>query len=125
AGPAPCGRVGRHPPAPCRARGRRPRMPQRIKCDTPIADIRVDESEHRMRPLNVLTWHVHGNYLYYLSQAPHRFYLPVREGRPEGYGGRLPGMPWPDNVIDVPAEAVVDLDLDLILYQSRKNYLED
>src|SRR5690606_23302632 len=31
----------------------------------------------------------------------------------------------PDNVIDVPAEAVVDLDLDLILYQSRKNYLED
>lgn len=23
--------------------------------------------------LRVLTWHVHGNYLYYLSQAPHDF----------------------------------------------------
>lgn len=78
-----------------------------------------------MQPLNVLTWHVHGNYLYYLSQAPHRFYLPVKAGRPEGYGGRLPGLPWPDNVIDVPADAVADLDLDLILFQSRRNYVED
>jgi len=78
-----------------------------------------------MRPLNVLTWHVHGNYLYYLAQAPHRFHLPVREGRPEGYGGRLPGLPWPSNVVDVPVEEVPTLDLDLVLFQSRKNYLED
>jgi glycosyltransferase involved in cell wall biosynthesis len=78
-----------------------------------------------MQPLNVLTWHVHGNYLFYLSQVPHRFYLPVKEGKPEGYGGRLPGMPWPDNVVDVPAERVPDLDLDVVLFQSRKNYLED
>jgi len=78
-----------------------------------------------MRPLRILTWHVHGNYLYYLSQVPHTFYLPVKEGRPEGYGGRLPGMPWPDNLCDVPAEEVKDLDLDVILYQSQKNYLED
>lgn len=78
-----------------------------------------------MRPLRILTWHVHGNYLYYLSQVPHTFYLPVKEGRPEGYGGRLPGMPWPDNLCDVPAEEVRNLDLDVILYQSQKNYLED
>lgn len=78
-----------------------------------------------MRALNVLTWHVHGNYLFYLSHVPHRFYLPVKEGRPEGYGGRLPGLPWPENVVDVPADEVGDLDLDLILFQSRKNYVED
>jgi len=78
-----------------------------------------------MRALNILTWHVHGNYLFYLSQVPHRFYLPVKEGRPEGYGGRLPGLPWPENVVDVPAGDVGQLDLDLILFQSRKNYVED
>lgn len=25
--------------------------------------------------LRILTWHVHGNYLYYLSQVPHQFYV--------------------------------------------------
>lgn len=78
-----------------------------------------------MRLLNILTWHVHGNYLYYLSRVPHRLFLPIKPGRPEGYGGRAPGMPWPDNVIDVPAERVADLDLDVVLFQSRKNYVED
>lgn len=78
-----------------------------------------------MRRLNILTWHVHGSYLYYLSSIPHRLYLPVKPGKPEGYGGRLPGLPWPDRVIDVPADEVADLDIDLVVYQSRKNYLED
>ena len=27
------------------------------------------------RRLRILTWHVHGNYLYYLTQVPHDFYL--------------------------------------------------
>ena len=40
------------------------------------------------RPLNILTWHIHGSYLLYLTQAPHTFYLPVKPGWPEGYGGR-------------------------------------
>jgi glycosyltransferase involved in cell wall biosynthesis len=73
----------------------------------------------------VLTWHVHGSYLYYLAQAPVQFVLPVKEGRPEGYGGRSGHFPWPANVQEVPAEAVRDLDIDLVLYQSRKNWLED
>jgi glycosyltransferase involved in cell wall biosynthesis len=77
------------------------------------------------RPLRVLTWHVHGNYLYYLSHAPHEFYLPVKPDRPEGYGGKLPGFPWPDNLHDIPAEAVRDQEFDCILYQSHKNYLVD
>ena len=74
------------------------------------------------QPLHVLTWHIHGNYLYYLAHTPHEFYLPVKEGRPEGYGGRLPGFPWPANVHDVPAEEVKNLSLDCILFQSQRNY---
>ncbi|MFZ6028665.1 MAG: glycosyltransferase [Chloroflexota bacterium] len=78
-----------------------------------------------MQPLHILTWHVHGSYLYYLSQVPHIFYLPVKPDHSEGYGGRLPGYPWPDNVRDVPAEEVKNLKLDCILYQSARNYQED
>ena len=77
-----------------------------------------------MRPLRVLTWHVHGNYLLYLSQARVEFYLPVAPGRP-GYGGRGETFPFPDRVRDVPAEAVRDLELDCVLFQSRQNYLTD
>jgi glycosyltransferase involved in cell wall biosynthesis len=81
---------------------------------------------HRLhRRLRVLTWHVHGNYLYYLTQAPHDFYLPVKSGKPEGYGGRAGTLPWGDNVFEIPAEEVKDCPFDVILYQSHKNYLED
>lgn len=77
------------------------------------------------QPKKVLTWHIHGNYLYYLTQAPHEFYLPVKPGLPEGYGGRSGTFAWGDNVHNVPAEEVKNLQLDCILFQSRKNYLED
>jgi glycosyltransferase involved in cell wall biosynthesis len=75
--------------------------------------------------LRVLTWHVHGNYLYYLTQAPHDFYLPVKPGKPEGYGGRAGTLPWGDNVFEVDAQEVPNCEFDIILYQSHKNYLED
>lgn len=75
-----------------------------------------------MRPFRILTWHVHGSYLYYLTQSTHEFYLPIKPGRPEGYGGRLHGIDWMDNVHDVPAERVNQLEFDCILFQSRRNY---
>ncbi len=78
-----------------------------------------------MRSLRILTWHVHGNYLYYLSHCGHEFYLPVLPGRPEGHGGRGGSFPWGDNVIDVPAEVVKTMNFDCILFQSRSNYCED
>lgn len=79
-----------------------------------------------MRPLKILTWHVHGSYLYYLVQSPHEFYLPVKPDRPEGYGGRPPGgFPWPDNVHEIAAEDVRHGQFDCILFQSHRNYLED
>ncbi|MDB9526503.1 glycosyltransferase family 4 protein [Oscillatoria sp. CS-180] len=78
-----------------------------------------------MQRLRILTWHVHGSYLYYLTQAPHDFYLPTKPGKPEGYGGRLPGFDWGRNVHDIPAEAVRHQTFDCILFQSARNYQQD
>jgi hypothetical protein len=75
--------------------------------------------------LRVLTWLVHGNYLWYLSSIPHDIFLPVRPGAPEGYGGRGASFTWPDNVHEVPAEEVRDLDVDVVLTQSHRNWFED
>nr|WP_221276922.1 glycosyltransferase [Deinobacterium chartae] len=75
--------------------------------------------------MRVLTWHVHGSYLYYLTRTNAEFYLPVKPGRPEGYGGRAGLEHWGDHVHEVPAEEVRHLEVDVVLYQSHKNYLED
>jgi len=77
-----------------------------------------------MRPLRILTWHVHGNYLWYLSNIRHEIYLPVAKDRP-GYGGRGTTFPFRSNVIDIPAENVRATEFDCIIYQHRQNYVED
>lgn len=77
-----------------------------------------------MRPLRILRWHIHGSYLYYLTQANHEFYLPIKLLRPEGYGGRSGSFSWSDNVPNVSPEEVKNLRIDCILFQSRQNYLE-
>lgn len=74
-----------------------------------------------MARLSVLTWHVHGSYLNALARVDHDWFLPVREGRPEGYGGRGPTFDLPDNVHEVSADDVPALDLDLVLFQSERN----
>ncbi len=78
-----------------------------------------------MQRLNILIWHIHGSYLNALARIEHNWYLPVKPDRPEGYGGRGPTFDLPDYVREVPAERVSDLDLDLIIYQTPKNYFED
>jgi len=78
-----------------------------------------------VRPLRVLTWHVHGSYLWYLAHGPYELVLPVKPGRPEGYGGRTPSFAWPDTVREVPAEAVRDESFDVVLTQSRRNWEVD
>jgi glycosyltransferase involved in cell wall biosynthesis len=78
-----------------------------------------------MRKLKIFTWHVHGNYLYYLSQVPHEFYLPYKPDRSGHYIGRWGSFPWPDNVHEVPVEEVRNLTIDCILFQQRNQYLED
>jgi hypothetical protein len=78
-----------------------------------------------MSRLRVLTWHVHGSYLRYLAEADVEFVLPVRPGRPEGYGGRPAGLPPDAHAREVDANEVRTLDLDAVLYQSHRNYLVD
>jgi glycosyltransferase involved in cell wall biosynthesis len=78
-----------------------------------------------MRPLRVLTWHVHGSYLYYLCHCHQTIYVPVKPGRPDGYAGRTPSYPWPENLVEIPAEEVKTSDFDVVLFQSHRNYLED
>lgn len=75
--------------------------------------------------MRILTWHVHGNYLWYLSHVPHDIFLPVKPRRPPGYGGRGATFTWPDNVHEVAAEDVRDLRLDCVLTQSHDNWLVD
>ena len=76
-----------------------------------------------MRPLRILTWHVHGSYLYYLTQSGHEFYLPVTAERGEGYGGRTPSFEWPDNVHEIAADDVRRQEFDCIIFQSRRNWV--
>lgn len=79
-----------------------------------------------MRRLSVLTWHVHGSYLYYLSHLPHDIYVPVKAGRPPGYTGRpAGGFPWPPNLREVAAEDVHGLRLDCVIFQAPWQWERD
>lgn len=78
-----------------------------------------------MRPLRILTWHIHGSYLFYLAHAHQEFYVPFTPERGEGYGGKCGTFPWPENLHEVPADQVRYQQFDCILFQSRRNYLQD
>src|SRR5690606_4204077 len=77
------------------------------------------------RRLRILTWHVHGNYLYYLSQVPHDFWLVTRPGDPPGHAGRGGQLPWGGTVHEVPEARRGGRPSDCVLYQSPRHYLED
>jgi hypothetical protein len=78
-----------------------------------------------MRRLNILTWHTHGSYLYYLTQAPHEFYVLSKPDRPPGYAGVSGHLPWGPNVHDLPAAEARRQPIDLILFQDDGQYLDD
>ncbi len=78
-----------------------------------------------MRPLKVLTWHTHGSYLYYLSQAPHEFYVLSKPGRPAGYAGRHGHMPWGPNVHDMPVSRARFEQFDCIIFQDDEQFEKD
>src|SRR6185295_6856834 len=98
-----------------------------MQLDSPVGLFTSDRrrSSHERRRLRVLTWHVHGNYLYYLSQAPHHFYLVTKPGAPPGYAGRTGSLPWGSNVHEVPFDAVRTGSFDCILFQSRAHFEND
>jgi len=78
-----------------------------------------------MRRLKVLTWHTHGSYLYYLTQAPHDFYVLSKPDRPPGYTGRSGHLPWGSNVHDLPVSAAARQPIDCIIFQDDAQYLHD
>jgi glycosyltransferase involved in cell wall biosynthesis len=80
---------------------------------------------NRQRRLRILTWHVHGNYLYYLTQVPHDFYLVTRPAHPPGYAGKVGVLPWGENVHEIPADQVASQEFDVILFQHRRHWFDD
>ncbi len=73
-------------------------------------------------PLRVLTWHVHGNYLYYLTRTPHRFFVVTDAQRTPGYAGLGGSLPWGPNVEEAPLERLHAMQFDCVLYQCRRNF---
>jgi hypothetical protein len=78
-----------------------------------------------MRKLKIFTWHIHGNYLWYLSALGHEFYLPVGESETPGYGGLGKTFPFGENVHEIPKEEVRRQSFDCLLFQHRDNYCQD
>jgi len=81
--------------------------------------------ENLQRRLKIFTWHIHGSYLFYLSQGPYDIYIPVTTPVREGYYGRGETFPFGSNVIEVPAEEVKDMSFDCILFQTNNNFFKD
>ena len=79
----------------------------------------------RFPHLRVLTWHVHGNYLYYLTHVPHTFYVLVDEQRSPGYAGAGGHFRWGPNVVELPVAHARETEIDCILFQSRVAWQED
>lgn len=77
------------------------------------------------RPLRILTWHVHGNYLYYLTQVPHDWYVLSKPGRPPGYAGRAGELPWGENVHDLPVDRIGEMQFDCIVFQHHQHWRVD
>jgi glycosyltransferase involved in cell wall biosynthesis len=75
--------------------------------------------------LNIFTWHIHGSYLYYLSQGNYTIYIPISASKKNRNIGRGETFPFSDNVIEVPVEEIRELDIDCILFQHKENYLYD
>jgi hypothetical protein len=75
--------------------------------------------------MKIFTWHIHGSYLFYLSQGNYDIYIPTRPEKGEGYYGRGETFPFGANVIEVPAGEVKNYDFDCILFQTNQNYLVD
>lgn len=75
--------------------------------------------------LRILTWHVHGNYLYSLTQLPHDFIIPVMPDGRAGYAPLGPKIPWGSNVRMVMADQLRAEPLDCVIYQSRSAFEQD
>ena len=73
----------------------------------------------------ILTWNIHGSYLYYLSLGDYIIYVPYNANRSERYIGRGETYPYGSNVIEIPANEVRNIDFDIVLFQCDENYFAD
>lgn len=78
-----------------------------------------------MERLRIFTWHIHGTYLYYLSQGNYDLLIPVNRQRTDGYIGRGSTFPFGPNVIEIPVGDIRDTAFDCILFQQARHYLHD
>ncbi|GAA5236949.1 glycosyltransferase family 4 protein [Verticiella sediminum] len=103
-----------------------PGLPRPVRQPTPsAAGPGLAHAGASRRRLRILTWHVHGNYLYYLSQLPHDIAVVVRPGNPPGYAAPGDALPWGGNVHTVAGDALAHERFDCILFQSRVHYDRD
>ncbi|UJW30611.1 glycosyltransferase [Saccharothrix sp. AJ9571] len=66
--------------------------------------------------MKVLAWHVHGSWMNAFVRGQHTYLLPkLAEGGPWGLGRA--GRPWPDNVLDVGADELGDIEVDIVVLQ--------
>jgi glycosyltransferase involved in cell wall biosynthesis len=87
-----------------------------------MSDVRTPGTRRRLR---ILTWHVHGNYLYNLTQVPHDFFLVTDDARSTHRSGRSGTLPWGDHVQEARVERIPAMDFDVVLYQSRPAWEQD
>lgn len=77
------------------------------------------------RRLRILTWHVHGNYLYNLTQVPHDFHVVTDAARSTHHSGLGGVLPWGDNVHEAPLEQLQASEFDLVVFQHRDQWERD
>src|SRR5688572_4216718 len=86
----------------------------------------IDMARPHTRRLRILTWHVHGNYLYYLTRVrSHDWTLVHDDARGPHRSGRSGRLPWGDHVDEVHVDAVREREFDVVLYQSRDAWEHD
>jgi hypothetical protein len=73
----------------------------------------------------IFTWHIHGSYLFYLSQGPFDIFIPKGRPQEEGYIGRGTTFPFGSNVIEIDVDQVKQTTFDCIIFQTSKNWKTD
>ena len=97
-----------------------------FRVEIPEPEGRVDQIVTATpRKLRILTWHVHGNYLYALTQVPHEFVIPVQADGPAGYAPLGHKIPWTENVVQIDPADIAKQHFDCVIYQSRSAYEDD
>jgi Glycosyl transferases group 1 len=67
--------------------------------------------------MRILLWHVHGSWTTAFVQGRHDYLVPVVPGRgPDGMG-RARTYPWPSSVVEVPADELSEVEVDVVLLQ--------